>query len=76
MNTGTLYELYVNRPQRTVKLHVSTCGQLRKMGGVSGTNPPTGWYVTGLATRRQAEAVAELLARGLDLQYHPRCACL
>ena len=70
------YELYVNVPQKTITLHVDTCGQLRKMGGFSTIYPPTGFYVNGLTSRGQAAWAARYLAKKVGLKYHTGCACL
>ncbi len=50
-----MYEVYVNRPNKKATVHREGCGELRKHGGVSKRNPPTGYYISGLPTRAQAE---------------------
>ena len=54
-----MYTVYVNHPTRIATVHRSHCGYIRMHGGVSGREPPTGYYVDDIATREVAERVAK-----------------
>ena len=50
--------IYVNRVHGFANVHRLDCGFVRMRGGISDTDPPTGWYISGFDTLSKADFVA------------------
>ena len=68
-----MYVVYVNHPNSYASVHREGCGEIRKRGGVSRRNPPTGYYISGLPTRDQAERRAAEAQTGYTLKFCSKC---
>ncbi len=66
-----LYTVYENRPNNRATVHRANCHHIRKHGGVSSTEPPTGEYHEGFETVEAAMSKARSTGR----QVHPCSTC-
>ena len=69
------YVLYMNRVHRYLTIHTDQCRYPQSQGGLSGTIPPTGWYISGLKSREGAEWARRWLARKTGFRLRPCGAC-
>ena len=68
-----MYAIYVNHPHHRATVHREGCRELRKRGGVSRRNPPTGYYISGLPTRGQADRRAAEAETGYTVKFCSKC---
>ena len=52
------FVVYVNRVHGFASIHRADCANVGKQGGISSTDPPTGWYLQGFDTLSKAEYAA------------------
>ena len=66
-----MFLIYFNRPTKMCTVHVAECNYPDMHGGVSGTDPISGWYIRDLPrlddARRLAEEEAGLRGWGMRL---------